>query len=570
MTAAGAQATSVADDDRGLGVTLGGGTQPSGDASADGRRVLARRLLVMLMVGAVLVPLALFTWRALHAPVNFDGGMNLQVAQRLAGGEGYTRFYHELRTFPHEVQTNGPYMYLAALGIEVFGPGQFSYQFGNLVFVGGFLAVVSLMLRRESIGLRLVGPALVLIAVPLIPTYGLGGLGEVPTTFFLFAAVLALVEAVRSPPRAPWWVLAASVAFGAAFTTKTFAVGASAALATGLLCVVVAAPTRRLRWRVVLATVAAPLIVVAREIHRLMTLGSIDGYRAWWANQRGSISTQSGLESTGGGGLVQTFLDHMHVLSGLFDFPAELLLVILFLPLAWAVGLFLWRWRGQGLRRTLTDPYMVTVLMVGVLAASYVLWWMILVPDNKAWIRRIIPGVLAIHLLYLFMVPWLVRAVRAALGLRGATTSLASSRTLPAIAAFTGIALIAVTAGAYAWDKVVENTEALVLGEEPWLEANRDAADYIQANDDLQYFGDEWWSAPVVSLMSSTDFMNLGVSDFCSLDPARDRLVWDSYAMTIRSQDPWTRDGKLVFDEMASFGSFVTIYAVGPAPDLCD
>ena len=41
---------------------------------------------------ATLAPVALFTWRAMRAPINFDGGMNLQVAERLAQGDGYTRF----------------------------------------------------------------------------------------------------------------------------------------------------------------------------------------------------------------------------------------------------------------------------------------------------------------------------------------------------------------------------------------------------------------------------------------------------------------------------------------------
>ena len=62
-------------------------------------------------------------------------------------------------------------------------------------------------------------------------------------SFFLFAALLALAEAVRTPERAPWWVLGASVAFGAAVTTKTFATGSLAALAVGGVCVLLAAPT---------------------------------------------------------------------------------------------------------------------------------------------------------------------------------------------------------------------------------------------------------------------------------------------------------------------------------------
>jgi hypothetical protein len=562
----GESTTSVAVDDSTRDVDPDDGAAPRSLPSDDRGR--ARRGDASVLAAAVLVPLALFTWRALHAPINFDGGMNLQVAQRLAGGEGYTRFYDELLTFPHEVQTNGPYMYLAALAIRVFGPGQFAYQFANLAFIAGLSAVVSLMLAREGLVLRLAGPALVLVAVPAVPTYGLGGLGEVPTTFFLFAAVLALVEAVRSPLRAPWWVLGASIAFGAAIATKTFSVGASGAMAVGLLCVVLAVPTRRLRAQVLLISGAGVLVLAARETHRLAELGSIAGYRAWWSDQSGSISVQAGLESGNSSGPVQTFLDHAHVLSGLFDFPAELLVVIIFVPLGWVGALVLWRWRRQGLRTTLADPHTVMVLAVAMLAASYILWWLLIVPEEKLWIRRIIPGMLSIHLLYLFMVAWLVRVGLAARRADGPAGGPAPRTVVGAVAAT--LVVVAATMGPYASIKVGDNTGDLLSGENAWLDANRDAAAHIEANAEHQYYGDEWWSAPVVSLMAQTDFLNLGASDFCGLDPERDRLVWDSYAKSIRSQDPWTRDGRLVFDEVESFGTFITIYAVGPAPGSCE
>jgi len=526
----------------------------------------SRRLVSALVACSVLVPLALFTWRALHAPINFDGGMNLQVAESIVRGDGYARFYDEVRLFPHEVQTNGPFIYLAVLAIELLGTTQLAYQLANLVFVAGLLAVVAFVLRRESLAVRLAGPALVLLAAPMISTYGLGGLGEVPMTFFLLCAVAALVEAVRTPRLAPWWVLGASVAYGAALATKTFAIGAAGALALGGVCVLVAAPTRRLRWQVLLAAGGVALLPVVRELHRLVTIGSLSGYRAWWSEQGDSISTQSGLDSSAeGNGPVQTFLDHMHVLSGFVDFPAELLLVVVFLPLALAAAVVAWRWRDHGLRSTLSEPAVVLVLTVGALAASYILWWTFVVPDNKAWIRRIMPGLLALHLLYVLLVPWLVRIGRA-LWRYPESVGRSLVRLAPAAALVGVVALATPYLSIRSW----YTTGDLVAAEQEWLDANRDAAAYIQANADQRYFGDEWWSAPVVSLMSHTGFYNLGDADFCALDPARDRLVWDQYAMTIRSQEPWDRGGQLAYEVVASFGSDVTIYSVGPTPGTCD
>jgi hypothetical protein len=532
------------------------------EPTAGGRGPALTRALVAC---SVLVPLALFTWRALHAPINFDGGMNLQVAESIVRGDGYARFFDEVRLFPHEVQTNGPFMYLAVLSIWVLGTTQLAYQLANLVFVAGFLAVVAFVLRYESPAVRVAGPALVLLAAPMISTYGLGGLGEVPMTFFLLCAVAALVEAVRTPRLAPWWVLGASLAYGAALATKTFAIGAAGALAVGGACVLVSAPTRRLRWQSLLAAGGVALLPLVRELHRLLTIGSFGGYRAWWSEQRDSISTQSGLESSAeGNGPVQTFLDHMHLLSGYVDFPAELLLAVVFLPLVLAAAVVAWRWRQEGLRSTLSDPALVLVLTVGALAASYILWWTFVVPDNKAWIRRVMPGLLALHLLYLLLVPWLVRIGRALWHYPESV-----GRSLVRLAPAAALVAVAALAVPYLSIRSWYTTGDLVAAEQEWLDANRDAAGYIRTNADQRYFGDEWWSAPVVSLMSHTGFYNLGDADFCALDPARDRLVWDRYAMTIRSQEPWDRGGELVYEVVASFGSDVTIYSVGPAPGTC-
>ena len=565
VTDTGGAVGAVALDDTAAEPTAGGPPR-AGERAERSDEARSRRLVVALVACSILVPLALFTWRALHAPINFDGGMNLQVAESIVRGDGYSRFYDEELLFPHEVQTNGPFMYVAVLAIEVLGTTQLAYQLANLVFVAGLLAVVAFVLRRESLTVRVAGPGLVLLAAPMVSVYGLGGLGEVPMTFFILCAVAGLVEAVRTPRQAPWWVLGASVAYGAALATKTFALGAAGALAVGGLCVLVAAPTRRLRWQALLAAGGVALLPVARELHRLVSIGSLGGYRAWWSSQSDSISFQSGLDSgSESNSPVRTFLDHMHILSGYVDFPAELLLVLVFGPLALVAALVAWRWRRHGLRGALGDPALVLVLTVGALAASYILWWMFIVPDNKAWIRRIMPGLLALHLLYLLLVPWLVRLGRAVWGRaeRAGSSGLARFTLAGALLA------VVVLAVPYLSIRYFYTTGDLVAAEQEWLDANRDAAAYIKANADQRYFGDEWWSAPVVSLMSHTGFYNLGDADFCSLDADRDRLVWDRYAMTIRSQDPWDREGQLTYDAVASFGSDVVIYAVGPAPGTC-
>jgi hypothetical protein len=594
--------TPLVDDDD---TDVGPPTDDAGTASQDGDGPTDPTPLVQRVLGwwplalAVLIPLVLFVPRALGSPINFDGGMNLQVAERLADGQGYTRFYNELRIFPHEVQTNGPFIYLAAAAIKVFGPNQFAFQFANLVFIAAFSVVIYAMLRDHKV-LRVLGPILVLLAMPAASLYGLGGLGEVPVSFFMFGSVLFLVEAIRRPERAPWWVAAAAASFGGAVTTKTFATGAIPPLAVGGLCVLVAAPTRKLRLQIIAAGAAVALLPVIREVHKYFATGSASAWRAWWADERQSISKQAGFESERAAGPIQRFLDHMHVLSGQVYFSAEVLIFALFIPMAWVAGVLLWRWRTRGLKATLVDPASALLLIVGTFAATYVGWWMLFVPENKLWIRRIIPGLLAVQLLYVLMVGWLVPVARDAVRRarnqaveatpaeieangngNGATSAPAAApasgfpalvgRWGPAVALVAGLAVLSVTALPYAFRKVEGNTRSLLKDQQAWLDANDEAADYIRDHPDDVFYGDEWWSAPTVSLMAGTDFYNVGVADFCALDPVRDRLVWDLDARNIRSAEPWTRDDALAYEKLEAYGDFVTIYSVGPGPNAnCD
>jgi hypothetical protein len=555
----------VDDDDADVG-SDSDGTKP-GDGPAAASTPLHRVLRALPLVTALALPLVLFTIRALQSPLNFDGGMNMQVAQRLAHGEGYTRFYDTLQVFPHEVQTNGPFIYVAAAAIKVFGSNQFAFQSANLAFIVAFAAVIYLMLR-EHVVLRVLGPSLVLLAAPAVSLYGLGGLGEIPMSFFLFAALLALAEAVRTPERAPWWVLGASVAFGAAVTTKTFATGSLAALAAGGVCVLVAAPTRRLRLQIVAAGAAVAVLPIIRELHKLVATGGFSEYRAWWSSERNSISKQTGFEGGRSVGPAQRFLDHMHVLARQLDVSAELLLVVLFLPMVWVAGVLLWRWRTRGLRSTLTDPGSSLLLTLGIFAASYVGWWMLFVPENKLWLRRIYPGMLGVQLLYLFILAWLVPVGREA-WTRFRSSEESGTKVLrwgPALGVAALAVVMAVTALPYTARKANGNTRSLLEGQDAWLEANEHAADFVEDHPDQRFYGDEWWSAPVISAMADTDFYNLGDSDFCSLDPDHDRLVWDLDAHNIRSAEPWTRDGALAYEEVAAYGGYVTIYGVGPGP----
>ena len=77
---------------------------------------------------AAIVPMLLFGWVGVRQPVHIDGAMNLQVAHELAFRGDYARSYEFVplkapqgtesawhREHPAEVQTNGPYILVAAV-----------------------------------------------------------------------------------------------------------------------------------------------------------------------------------------------------------------------------------------------------------------------------------------------------------------------------------------------------------------------------------------------------------------------------------------------------------------------
>jgi len=526
----------------------------AGDERVAGLRERTREITAAAapVVVAVLVPVLLFGWRALHAPINFDGAMNLQVAASLAAGDGYTRAFGDVEAFPHEVQTNGPYVYAAALLIRVLGSSLLGFQAANLLFVGLCAALVARLLRDHPV-LRLVGPTLVLVGVPSIAVYALGGLGEVPTTTFLLAAVLALAAALRSPEQAPRWVFGAAVAFGAALATKTFAIGAAAGLAAGLAPVLLAAPTRRDRVRVALATLGVGVVPAVRELHKLVSLGSVAEYRHWWNVERSATSDQAGLEDSGSN-VVSTFFDHLDELAHQVGFPAPLVAVVLFLPLVWVAAVVVRRWRQAGPGAVLRDPHLSVLVMLAGLAGTYILWWLCLLPEAKLWIRRMLPGLVALHVLYLFMVPALVAGVR--------RRDQGRWRRLAGVAGLLAVVAVVVP---YGWGRLDRNGHDLVEGQRQWLAAEEAAAADVRAGDDLRWYGDGWWTAPAVSLLAGTDLRDLSeaaADDGCDMDADRDRLVWDLDARLIAGH-PSTRDGKFTFTEVANHGGRVRIYAVG-------
>src|SRR3546814_15601869 len=75
--------------------------------------------------------------------------MNLQLAKNFAIGNGYAREYHGLRFFPHEIQTNIPFVVPAALLFSIFNVTIPTAQIINLLYIFILCSVFFLYVKNK-------------------------------------------------------------------------------------------------------------------------------------------------------------------------------------------------------------------------------------------------------------------------------------------------------------------------------------------------------------------------------------------------------------------------------------
>lgn len=507
----------------------------------------------------MLIPTAIFTWVALRTPVNFDGAMNLQLAQYLAHNGSYSRFYHVLVEFPPEVKTNGPFIFLAAASIAAVGDNQLGVQLANLLFVAGTAAVVHHLFRHWE-WFAVAAPTLTLLLLPQPFLFGLAGLGEIPAIFFLLLGLVLLYDGLLTGDsrRALRLASIAFLAVGLAITTKTFMAGSlpAVAVAAGALIVVTRVPAWKVLARVPLILVG-PLLF---ELYRLISLGS-SGYGDWWDGEWESVSYQAGIDSSRDQapprGFIRTLADRLHIWSERVELPAEFVIVGLVVTGLLVVLLV------AGIRRLprgpeLTRTAIVPMLSLGVLVGTYAAWWIFVVPEAKAWTRRLYPALVAQNLVLLLLLCTLASIIHAAWGRRDRLVAVAGASLLS----------VAVVLGLMAFHYIPDRVDRIVSTDTASLDSVVEAAEFLRSSPDSRFFGEGWWSAPVVSLMADRGLYDLEITDPCDLDPDRDRVIWDRDAAAIAAPGPFDYSGNLEFTLLHDFGE-VQIYAINPTEKGC-
>ena len=365
-----------------------------------GRLLPGQVLKTWLPALLLLVALAAIAFNGLNRPVSFDGAMNLQVAQSLAEGKGYVREYRGIRPFPREVQTNVPFVLPAAVVIGAFGEGLVQSQIVNFVYMVAFLALVVLIAFRlnwRETGLYV---ALAMVVVPGFFTIGMNGWGELIALFWWLAGTWLLL--CEKPLGRGLFAIAAGAFFlGLAFATKTVMFIGIAATGAVFFVWVGVKNGKNLRFTatelvLALGFLVLPLFLI--ELWRLLTLGGVQPYMAWWADQAAAISWQTGVGNAAPVQESSKLIRHFRALSSQTMLPGWLLALWLAIPLVVSfLGL-----AGGPLRSAFHRLWFATALVVSV----YLLWWLAIAPDTHVRLRRIEIGLILTQALWFFCIGW--------------------------------------------------------------------------------------------------------------------------------------------------------------------
>jgi len=422
----------------------------------------------------------------------FDGAMNLETSRSIAAGHGPRWLYDTRDLFPPGVQTKEPFVFLGAAVFKLLGVGPWQAQLPNLLFFLSMLALVLLLVRKVAGTAAALAAAVLALATPELTQYALDGYGEIPTMAFGLAS-LAVVAWPRSTTT-HWgrWSLLAGVLAGLATATKV--VGIVQVAAVGAVLVLRVMVEAEPRWRSLLravsafiAGVAVPLLLV--EAWRWYWLGH-DGYMAWWRFQWLGILAQSGatpLQSQSGAGT--KIAHHFLLLASQLRRTRFATAALLVLPLVALATAWFATHRQQRSRMRWT--------LLGLLAivALYFPWWLGIVPTQKAWLRYLYIGLIALGLLAGIGVAGnIIAAIRAHGPAR---------RTLHAVVAFAVCAVY--------WPFIAKSVPTrLSFGPNADVQATQYAAGIVsRLPPDALVFGYGWYAAPTVQMYTDRGFADL-------------------------------------------------------------
>lgn len=507
------------------------------------RNILSICSLAIVLVAAVAV--------AQGRLPSFDGAMNLQVSRYLAEDGLYARYFGGFELFPIEVQTNGLPILLGALSIKIGGLTELSLQIPNLIFVAA-LAITLLKILPAQYRLGGAAPIL-LLGVPQIWGFALGGLGEISTFVFQLLAVLLLARGLTSAERTTQTrlQLASFCLAGVAAVTKTVGLAILPALAGMVFFRRIL--RRESNWLLDVASVgAAAAPIAAFEVFRLVQLGDLEGYLSYWRTAAQGIVFQAGLGQDTQSSTSISLGERIQTLSTMFGNGWVFAVLFVLVPLFVAAGLWAGYLRGRRSSPAQMEATMLMMAGLSIFAGLYLVWWHFVTPLEKAWPRRIIIGILAIYVLYLL----LIHAVHAGRLARSFRQGLLTT----VLVVLLGAASVPHLAKTLNWREHRSHNLSEFDAAVAALEATPTSA---------TLFGYGWWSAPQFGLYMDRKLEDLAQTPTCDLVGTESYLAWDRYASAIASPTPPDRNSELEFELVAEFEDVAQIYRVSPRAGVC-
>lgn len=459
--------------------------------------------LMLVLTAMVTTALGISEMRA--NTISFDGALNAQVAANLVETGRYGIGYPEIQDFDHRVQTGPTVVLPVALSFWLFDVSSTSAQLPNLLYFVAFLALVVLYaFRHAGPAGALLGVLLVLQTPGLVPI-SLSLYGEIPALVF-FLAALVTVDRLEGAQKLS---TSATIGFFLGLSVLTKIVMLMPAFSVLLVLLVTGLLRRTIRireWMVVLGGVAVPL--AAFEAVKLAVLTPAV-WTEWWGVMIRRIAGQ-GLPSrmVDTAGALPKLDTHLGVLSHEMGVSHWLVVLLIVLP---TLLLFQLSRHERIVKRPETVP--VSIIALWLAATSYLAWWLVLTPTSRAWLRRVIDGLLLHEILASVVFVWAVREVFAFLGNRYRSTGVHRARRL-----FLGASasLLLVSFGVVLWT----NLPQLELRMEPT--SDRRSLDAMVAKmrslpDEAVFYGKGWYRAPVFALLSGRelrDFHDFPISSY--------------------------------------------------------
>jgi hypothetical protein len=473
----------------------------------NGLSIVIGLVMVLFMIKCVSV--------ALTSAFNFDGAMNVQVAQNLVKNFEYkTNYDGEL--FDPRIQTGIPVTLPVAIIFSFFGESFTNGLIVNAIYLILLaFAIVYYLKKCSKVNNSLILLAIILLyGTPNLFLNGFGLLGEIPM-FFYFILVVIFLHKYEDTSRSKF-LFWAGLFLGLSYLTKTVILICIPALIFAVIFDFVVKRGLTLRmpsgvkdffqeYKMLPAGFLAPVFVF--ELYKLFSLG-IAAYLQWWKDQWLSILQFAGVKSLYAdmNGFFAKFNTHIDLLSSFLGISGTIIVMLLGVLLLSFIAILLYGiyhfWTKQRPGKSEKILFSNHVLVMITVTLSYYGWWLLITPTQVAWERHIFIGYILLEICSVLIISLLIKYCEK-------LTS--KTRKTPYIMyrIFT-VGYISLLLVGSVYDLI--HTKNFIISFEDSAEKTYllQAGQYIRnLPESAQILGYGWWQAPVVAFASGRPFDNI-------------------------------------------------------------